>query len=212
MFEKHILYFLIYIQAQELIAELKLLKENGKFITCYGRNMSNLDWFISTAMDESYLQKSGNIDIIGRSFPQIFMKNMFEKIGISPYVLKRENYKSFGDMFTEDKINEYTKKNYTSLGNDLHNQYLYSMKHKLNIDNEDAQFIVDNAPYTVKTGIQYKLINNTCHWNDYIYRLSELCYHDPMNPVSLICITLLEPLCSFNDRIVFRIDRSLLHL
>eukprot|EP00483_Globobulimina_turgida_P003062 UN03067 len=120
--------------------------------------------------------ESAILNIFGFSFPQLFFKHLLSSCGIKPYVLKREKYKNFADMFTEEKMSSEHKESLSSLGNDLYFQFLNIMQLKTNKSMAEMRNVVDNAPYITSGAIEKGLITDAMQWSDYQLRLSELGY------------------------------------
>lgn len=174
-----------YASTQEIREELKRFKGQNKqkFITSYAKSVDMKEYLLSTICDEFYLMEPAILNIYGFSFPQLFFKNLLKKVGVKPYVLKREKYKNFADMFTEDEMSKEHKESLMSLGYDLYSQFLNILYKKLTTDHndkyndmEDVKNIVNNAPYISDEALKMGLITNTMQWKDYQMRLSHLGY------------------------------------
>eukprot|EP01083_Nonionella_stella_P017123 47862_1 len=162
-------------QTQELLEELKRFKakNRNKFIICYGKSVDLKEYMLSSVCDEFYLMQSAILNIYGFSFPQLFFKNLLQKCGIKPFLLKREKYKTFGDMFVEDGMTEQHKDSLMRLGNDLFTQFL-------NISHCD-EHVIDGAPYVCNEAVAKGLVDDAMNWNDYQMRLSQLSYKQTQN-------------------------------
>ena len=150
---------------------------DNKFVVAYGRVINMRDFLLSTICDEFYLQPSGILNIFGLNFPNLFFKDMLTKLGIDTVIYKREKYKTFADMFCETSMTQEHRDSMLSLGNDMHGQYLNILQSHLDLDNlNDAQSIVDHAPYVAQESYDNGLIDGAMQLKDYQARLGERAY------------------------------------
>ena len=88
----------------ELREALIDFKESGKFIVTYDEAYSEGGYFLASAADEIYLNPMGAIDFNGLASEGIFLKGLFEKVGIKPEVFRVGEFKSAVEPFILDKM------------------------------------------------------------------------------------------------------------
>lgn len=88
----------------ELREALLDFKESGKFILTYDEAYSEGGYFLASAGDEIYLNPMGAIDFNGFSSEGIFLKGLFEKVGVKPEVFRVGEFKSAVEPFILDKM------------------------------------------------------------------------------------------------------------
>ncbi|WP_026968676.1 signal peptide peptidase SppA [Algoriphagus terrigena] len=88
----------------ELREALVDFKESGKFIITYDEAYSEGGYFLASAADEIYLNPMGAIDFNGFSSEGIFLKGLFEKVGIKPEVFRVGEFKSAVEPFILEKM------------------------------------------------------------------------------------------------------------
>jgi protease-4 len=88
----------------ELREALIDFKESGKFILTYDEAYSEGGYFLASAADEIYLNPMGAIDFNGFSSEGIFLKGLFEKVGVKPEVFRVGEFKSAVEPFILDKM------------------------------------------------------------------------------------------------------------
>jgi protease IV len=81
-------------------------KESGKFIVAYDEAYSEGGYFLASIADEIYLNPLGAIDFNGFSSEGIFLKGLFEKVGIKPEVFRVGEFKSAVEPFILTKMSE----------------------------------------------------------------------------------------------------------
>lgn len=93
----------------ELREALQDFKESGKFIIAYDEAYSEGGYFLASVADEIYLNPMGAIDFNGFSSEGIFLKGLFEKVGIKPEVFRVGEFKSAVEPFILDKMSAENK-------------------------------------------------------------------------------------------------------
>ncbi len=82
---------------------LKDFRESEKFIISYGEVYMQSAYYLGSVADEMYLHPEGAIDFRGINSELVFLKNMLDKLGIDPQLVRHGEYKSAGEpLFRED--------------------------------------------------------------------------------------------------------------
>lgn len=85
--------------SSEIRQALLDFKESEKFIISYGEAYTQNAYYLATVADEIYLHPEGAVDFRGLNGQALFIKNMLDKLGIDPQVIRHGKYKSAGEMF-----------------------------------------------------------------------------------------------------------------
>lgn len=88
----------------ELREALIDFKESGKFILTYDEAYTEGGYFLASVADEIYLNPLGAIEFNGFSSEGIFLKGLFEKVGVKPEVFRVGEFKSAVEPFILDKM------------------------------------------------------------------------------------------------------------
>lgn len=91
---------------EDIRNELIKFKETGKFIIAYGESMSQRAYYIATAADQIFLQPEGSIEFKGLLAQVMFYKNLLDKIGIDPQIIRHGKFKSAVEPLMLDKMSE----------------------------------------------------------------------------------------------------------
>jgi len=85
---------------------LDFREASGKPVIAYGEFYTQGAYYLATAADAIYLQPKGDLDYRGLRSEYMFLKGMFEKLDIDMQFIRGSNnqFKSFGEMYTEDKM------------------------------------------------------------------------------------------------------------
>lgn len=88
----------------EIRQSLLDFKSTGKFIVAYGETYTQNAYYLGSVADKLYLHPEGAIDFRGMSSELIFFKNMLDKLGIEPQVIRHGKYKSATEPFFLEKM------------------------------------------------------------------------------------------------------------
>ncbi|MCQ2608132.1 MAG: signal peptide peptidase SppA [Bacteroidales bacterium] len=99
----------------ELAEALKKFKEKGKFVVGYYTMLSQKSYLLSSVADEISMNSEGEAEFHGISSQSIHYKDLLEKVGLKPVVLRCGKYKSYVESVTQNKMsdeNRYQKQVY----------------------------------------------------------------------------------------------------
>lgn len=82
-----------------LRAALSGFKESGKKIIAYGGNIATGDYYVASVADRIYMNPAGMLLIQGLGGTNLYMKGLFDKLGISFQVVKVGTFKSAVEPF-----------------------------------------------------------------------------------------------------------------
>jgi protease-4 len=88
----------------EIRQALKDFKESGKFIVAYGESFTQNAYYLASVADKIYLHPEGMLDFRGLNSELVFFKNMLEKLGIEPQVIRHGKFKSAAEPFFLERM------------------------------------------------------------------------------------------------------------
>ncbi len=88
----------------ELREVLEDFKSSGKFIIAYDEVYSEGGYYLASVADEVYMNPIGGVDFNGLASESIFLKGLFEKVGIEPKVFRVGEFKSAVEPFILEKM------------------------------------------------------------------------------------------------------------
>ena len=91
---------------EEIRAKLIDFKTSGKQIIAYSNYYSQYSYLLCSVADKIYLNPNGFIDLKGISASVVFFKNLLAKIGVETQIIRKGQFKSAVEPFTETKMSE----------------------------------------------------------------------------------------------------------
>ena len=89
---------------EEIRAKLVDFKTSGKQIIAYSNYYSQYSYLLCSVADKIYLNPNGFIDLKGISASVVFFKNLLAKIGVETQIIRKGQFKSAVEPFTETKM------------------------------------------------------------------------------------------------------------
>jgi protease-4 len=145
---------------EELRNALLDFKKSGKFIYSYSEMYSQKSYYLASTATKLYLNPQGAMDLKGLSAQLLFMKNMFEKLGIEMQIFRHGKFKSAIEPFMLDKMSEANRLQTETYINSIWNSMLegISKERGVSVDklNELANNLTIDSP---EAALNAKLID-----------------------------------------------------
>ncbi len=108
----------------ELREAFEDFKESGKWIITYDEAYSEGGYYLASVADEIYLNPIGGIDFNGFASEAVFLKGLFEKVGIKPEVFRVGEFKSAVEPFILEQMSPENRLQTQFFLDDINNQAL----------------------------------------------------------------------------------------
>lgn len=93
-------------RANEIQNALKEFKQSGKFIYAYIEAGREQDYYFALPADKIYMPSEGILEMNGFGGASMFLKGLFDKLGIEFYVLGFEDFKSAGEFLSRKNFSD----------------------------------------------------------------------------------------------------------
>jgi len=123
---------------------LQAFKLQGKSVYAYIDNVDFRTYWLYSVADRIFMNPIGDIDMSGIGINSPFFGNALKKYGVGVQVVKCGKYKSFGDMFTQDKYSDGTRENIKQLASDLWNLIYAQVSESRKID---IKYVSETNPF-----------------------------------------------------------------
>jgi len=152
-------------QTQELRAAIKRFRAGGKFVYAfaddYGESASgNGQYYLAAACDQIWLQPMGEVMLTDVMFEAPFLKDAFAKIDVDPEFVKRAEYKTAPETYTERGFTGPAREMMEGLANDLTLQLVTDIAASRNISSDDVRALLARGPLTTDEAVQAKLVDH----------------------------------------------------
>jgi protease-4 len=93
-------------KTSEIRSALERFKESGKFIYAYSKGYYPQSYYLASVADSVFLHPEGNFVYNGLLADVVFLKDMFEKLGIDMQVIKHGKFKGATETFERNSLSE----------------------------------------------------------------------------------------------------------
>jgi len=132
-----------YATLEEIRNELINFKKSGKFIIAYGEYMDEHAYYVASVSDKVFLNPSGEILLNGFSQQVMYLKGMFQKIGVEPELIRHGKYKSAGEPLITDKMSNENRQQIEAYMGNLYQHFISGIAKSRKLKTEEMRAIVD---------------------------------------------------------------------
>lgn len=157
-----------YATLQEIRGALADFKKSGKWIIAYGDNLSQGGYYLSSVANKVYVNPEGNIDWHGIASQTQYIKDVAAKFGVHFTVVKVGKYKSFTEMYTEDKMSNANREQVSRYINGLWQQILTEVSASRNINKDSLNHYADGIMAFEDSQLlkSRKLVDGFCYYDE----------------------------------------------
>ena len=155
---------LSYAQVEELRNELISFKNAGKKVwvwsDSYGEMTSGTkSYYLASAADKIFLQPAGFVTFNGISSTSPFLKNLLEKIKVEPIGAARKEYKTYWNMFSEEKFTDAHREATESLINSIFSKVAAEVSESRKIPIDKVYEIADKVTLSSPEAVKYQFVD-----------------------------------------------------
>ncbi|MBS1262004.1 MAG: Protease 4 [Calditrichaeota bacterium] len=133
---------------EELRAAVRRLQDAGKKVVVYADQLSLGSYYLACAADEIYLLPTGMIAVPGLNLETLHLRRLLDKIRVTPQVEKIEEYKSAGEILTDDTTSAPVREMYEQFVETWWDEWLQAVADGRRVDTDRVQQWVDQALHT----------------------------------------------------------------
>ena len=157
-----------YATLQEIRNALADFKKSGKWIISYGDTYSQGGYYLSSIANKVYVNPEGSIDWHGIASQPQYIKDVAAKFGVHFTVVKVGKYKSFTEMYTEDKMSDANREQVSRYINGIWQQVLTDVSKSRGINKDSLNHYADGimAFEDSKLLKSHKMVDGFCYYDE----------------------------------------------
>ncbi|MFY8161955.1 MAG: S49 family peptidase, partial [Candidatus Kapaibacteriota bacterium] len=132
----------------ELIEAIEEFKKSGKFVYAFIEAGTETDYMNIVSADKIYMPTEGMIELNGFGTSALFMKGLFDKIGVNFHVQGFEDFKSAGDSYNKTKFSDSSRYQLEVLFQQRHNEFVNLVAKNRKMTPETINTILSRGIYT----------------------------------------------------------------
>ncbi|WP_233904712.1 signal peptide peptidase SppA [Segatella copri] len=157
-----------YATLQEIRNALADFKKSGKWIIAYGDAMTQGGYYLASVANKVYVNPEGSVDWHGIASQTQYIKDVAAKFGVHFTIVKVGKYKSFTEMYTEDKMSDANREQVTRYIGGLWNQILADVSKSRNISKDSLNRYADGLMAFDDTKLlkSRKMVDGFCYYDE----------------------------------------------
>lgn len=113
-----------YATLEEIRNALIEFKKSKKFIVAYGEMMEEHSYYLASVADKIYLNPAGEVIIDGFSYSQVYLKGLFDKLGLEPQLIRHGKYKAAGEPLISYSMSKENREQIESFTGSLYEHFI----------------------------------------------------------------------------------------
>lgn len=160
-------------QTQEIRDAIIRFKSTGKITAAFADTFGevapgNSGYHLASACDKIYLQPSGDVGLTGFTFESMFIKNALDKIGVTPRMDHRYEFKNAMNMFTETHYTDAHRLAMQELMDSIFDQFTSAIADSRKLTQDAVRELFDRGPFLGKEAQEAGLIDAVMY-RDQVY-------------------------------------------
>jgi protease-4 len=159
-------------QVQELRAAFRAFRESDKFALGFAETFgeagdATLHYYLSTALDEIWLQPTGDLGLKGFLLEQPYLQETLSDIGIRGSFGQREEYKGAVDPLTRDSMRPAVRENLGRLLDSWADQIAGAIAERKGTELAEARRDIDEGPYLAAAAEERGLVDRLGYLDEF---------------------------------------------
>lgn len=146
-------------KAKELQDKLASFKESGKFIYAFMEAGDEQTYYNILPADSIFMPQEGIMEFNGFGTSRMFMKGLYNKLGIEFHTEQFEDFKSAGESFSRNSFSDSARHQLEILLNQYHNEFVDAVSKYRNLDKDKINNLLNQGLYTAPEFINHGLID-----------------------------------------------------
>ena len=165
-------------QVQELRDAIIAFRGHGKFAVAFAETFgedsaANRSYYLATAFDEIQLQPSGDLGLNGLLFERSFIRGTLEKLGFTPRLDHRYEYKTAMNVLTEKKFTPAHREAVQTVMESQFGQMVRGIGEARHMSEDEVRALIDRGPFFGQEAMDAKLVDGLAYRDDVYEQVKE---------------------------------------
>ncbi len=152
-------------KCEEIHDALHRFRETGKRVITFSPVLVNYHYLIACASDSVFMPPSGFLLVSGPASSAVFIRGMFDKLGITPNIHRIERYKSAAEMLTNYERSPESQEMTENLLNDFFDRFVKAAADDRGVREDTVRAWVDRALFNPQRAVEEGIIDGVRYWD-----------------------------------------------
>jgi protease-4 len=163
---------------QEIRDAVTRFQDSGKPATAFAETFGefgpgNGGYYLASAFGEVYLQPSGDVGLTGLMYESPFIVGLLEKLGVTPRMSQRHEYKNAMNFYTDRALNEPHRRSLQALMDSQFRQLVRGIAGSRGLSEERVVELFDQGPFLGAEAVACGLVDGLAYRDEVIARVRE---------------------------------------
>ena len=178
-------------QVAEIRSMLERFKAAGKPVYAYLENPGLAEYYAASVATEVYMNPSGTLEFKGIAINSAYFANALKKYGLDAQVIKAGKFKSFGEIFTSDKMSPENKAILSAIADSIWGGVLKDVAASRGVELARLKEISDKTPLLeAGEALELGMLDGVLYRDGFLARMAEFSGRDEaansFNQVSIL--------------------------
>ena len=164
--------------AQELRDAIQAFRGEDRFAIAFAESFGEfgngtMSYYLASAMDEVWLQPSGDMGAMGLMLETPFLRGTLDKLGVQPRLAQREEYKGAMNTFTDTGLPEPQRQNLQQMIDSWMDQIVAAVARDRELEAETVRALIDRSPLSSAEGKEAGLLDRLGYWDELMAEVDE---------------------------------------
>lgn len=168
---------------------LEDFKESGKFIVAYGETYTQNAYYLGSVADKVYLHPEGAVDFRGLNSELVFFKNMLEKVGIEPQVIRHGKFKSATEPFFLEKMSDENREQIQAYVSSIWNNVLKDISDSRNLTINHLNDVANGFnTRNASLALEWQMIDGIMHRDEVLDEIKDRLEHEKASDIEFVAL------------------------
>ena len=158
---------------QEVRDAVMAFKSSGKPVVAYLEHGGGQQYYLATAADRIFLMPTSPLDLMGVASYELFLRGTFDLIGVYPDFLHAGDYKTAGNLFTEETFTQPHREMSESLNADLFDQLVLDIATSRSRPASEIRALIAEGPFLPEDALAAGLVDELAYEDEVLARDAE---------------------------------------
>lgn len=152
-------------KCEEIRYALHRFRETGKRVITFSPVLVNYHYLIACASDSVFMPPSGFLLVSGPAASAVFIRGMFDKLGIKPNIHRIERFKSAAEMLTNYERSPESQEMTEFLLNDFYERFVEAAAADRGVGEDTVRAWIDRALFNPQRAVDEGIIDGVRYWD-----------------------------------------------
>lgn len=161
-------------QAMALRRALLALRRVDLPVVAWAQSLNEREYLVASVASRVFLPESGTLDLIGLRTEQFYLRDLLERLEVTPEVLHVGRFKSAGEILTRGSMSREQRQQLEAWQADAFAELVGGIAEGRQLAPSRVEELIDSGPYSAPAARQVGLVDELLYWDQLESELERL--------------------------------------